>query len=496
MEQAGRDIGSVSRSQNVVYVMPHDWASISQFLAPLVERIDDTSADVQLVVITPDGEAAAAVAAAAVRLVAGRKTQILAATSAARAARLAKLRPPQILAGPDSVLLELVGSAVVKLNTTRMMCISWIDELISRGGSAALETLMAELPKEAARVIVTSTLPPEVEALIERYARRARRVVAHTPELREPTAVSYVTVSSPSRLGALRRLLDDANPASALVFVRDPELEPAVGALLRSLGYPEQDDVHVGRIAAPNTELVVLFDLPATHEELREAAGTAGRVVALVQPRQLASLRALSAGGTVTPYTLPETPSRAREREARVRSELRDVLVRSSVERELLALEPLLDDYDGVELAAAALRLLEYERERAHERERTASARPADTPASISRTRDTGAMTRLFVNVGARDNARPGDLMGAIANQAGLASADVGKIDIRESHSIVEVAAGVADTVIERVTGTSIRGRRAIVRRDEERPSRGPGPRGPGRGARGPGRGPRREARE
>ena len=81
--------------------------------------------------------------------------------------------------------------------------------------------------------------------------------------------------------------------------------------------------------------------------------------------------------------------------------------------------------------------------------------------------------------------------MGAIANQAGLTAGDVGKIDIRESHSIVEVAAGKADTVIERVTGTTIRGRRALVRRDEERPARGGA-----RSARGPARRPRREARE
>lgn len=498
VETAGRDPGPVSRGQNVVYVMPHDWASISQFLAPLVERLDEARGEVQLVVITPDAESAAAVSAAAVRLASDRTVQILAATSAARASRLAKLRPPQILTGPDTVILELVGSAAVKLDTTRLVCIAWVDELLARVGSAALETLMAELPKDAARAIVTASITPEVEALIERYARRARRVFAQTPELREPTELSYVAVSSQSRLGALRRVLDDVNPASALVFARDAEVEPAIRALLRSLGYTEQDDVRIGRTAAPNTELVVLFDLPATHEELREAAGTAGRTIALIQPRQLASLKALSGGGGVTPYTLPESAFRARERETQMRNELRDLLVQSSVERELLALEPLLDEYDGVELAAAALKLLEQERQAARERERiAASARVADTPASISRTRDSGAMTRLFVNVGARDNARAGDLMGAIANQAGLASADVGKIDVRESHSIVEVAAGVADTVIERVTGTSIRGRRAIVRRDEDRPPRGGGGgRGTGRGPRGPGRGARREARE
>ncbi|HET7372767.1 MAG TPA: DbpA RNA binding domain-containing protein [Gemmatimonadaceae bacterium] len=522
MEQAGRDLGSVSRGQNVVYVMPHDWASISQFLSPLVDRIDETRAEIQLVVITADAEAAAAVAAAAVRLAAGRPIQILAATSAPRAARLAKLRPPQILAGADTALLELVSTATIKLADVRMVCVAWIDEIATRGGPASLETLMAELSKDAARTIVTSTLTPDVEALLERYARRARRVVAHTPELSEPTPISFLSVSSQSRLGALRRLLDEVNPSSALVFVRDAELEPAAKALLRTLGYSDDDEVRVGRTGTPNMDLAILLDLPATHEELREAAGTAKRTIALVQPRQLASLRALAAGGAITPFTLSEPATRAREREARIRTELRDVLISTPVDRELLALEPLLEDFDGVELAAAALRLLEQERERAKQVERTATAAPraSDTPAAISRARDAGAMTRLFVNVGTRDNARPGDLMGAIANQAGLSSGDVGRIDIRESHSIVEVASAVADTVIDRVTGTSIRGRRALVRRDEERPPRGPGRdagdrggrggrggagrsgsggdrnRGESRGPRGTGRNPRREARE
>ena len=102
-------------------------------------------------------------------------------------------------------------------------------------------------------------------------------------------------------------------------------------------------------------------------------------------------------------------------------------------------------------------------------------------------------MVRLFVNVGARDSARPGDLVGAITNQGGITSDDVGKVEVRESHSIVEVSPGVADGVIERVTGTTIRGRRAVVRRDEQRAPRDAdrGPRAADRGARGGDRGER-----
>jgi len=95
-------------------------------------------------------------------------------------------------------------------------------------------------------------------------------------------------------------------------------------------------------------------------------------------------------------------------------------------------------------------------------------------------------MARIFVTVGERDNANPADLLSAIANQPGMSSAAVGKINIRESHSIVEVAADSADSVIERLSGTTIRGRQIVARRDEEtrrpRPSARPGSRGGGGG--------------
>ena len=99
-------------------------------------------------------------------------------------------------------------------------------------------------------------------------------------------------------------------------------------------------------------------------------------------------------------------------------------------------------------------------------------------------------MVRLFLTIGSRDNVRPGDLVGAIANTAGITSAEVGKIDMRESHSIVEVASDVADTVIETVTGTTIKGRRVVVRRDEKDAGSGrrDGGRDGGRRARGRGR--------
>jgi ATP-dependent RNA helicase DeaD len=376
--------------------------------------------------------------------------------------------------------VALLRGAAIKLDTVRMVCLAWADELVARDASADLETLMGDVPKDSARIVVTAELTPAVEALLERYARRARRTVTATSDTDQPMNVEYLAVSAPARLSALRRILDASDPKSAVVFVRDHDSELEVRDLLRALGYAgEAAAIKVGRVSAPGTELALLFDLPASREELREAGGGAERVVAIVQPRQLASLRALAAGGQLKPITLPDATVRARDRDNRVRAELRAGLESRQFGRELLMLEPLLDEFDGIEVAAVAVQLLE--------RDRAAREQSAPQASAAPRERSEGEMVRLFVNVGTRDGARASDLVGAIATQAAIDSSDIGKVDIRESHSVVEVSASVANDVIERVTGTSIRGRRAVVRKDEERPTRPErdkdrGPRGGGGG--------------
>jgi len=321
--------------------MPHDWASMTRFLAPVIQRIDDGSTELQALIITSNDELAAEVTAAAVRLASGRSIGVLAATSARRSARLLKLRPSQLVAGTPETLGELVRGAAIKLENVRAVCIAWADELVARGSLPALETLMTEVPKESGRTLVTSEMTPAIEELVERYARRAGRVASAAPDAVQPIDLQYVTVSPQTRLATLRRTLDELDPKSALVFVRPREGDTVVQSLLESLGYggPESP-ISVGLVAPAGTDLVILFDLPATHEELREAIGGASRTISFVQPAQIPSLRTLTLGGTLTPLTLPESGARARERNARLVNEVRALLERGEFGRELLALEP------------------------------------------------------------------------------------------------------------------------------------------------------------
>lgn len=466
-----REPSPVSRGQNVLFILPHDWASIAEFLAPLIERVDVGSPDVQLVIATADAESAAEVIAASVRLIGDRAIRVLAATSAERATRLARLRPPHVIAGTPTVLLALLKASAIKLEGVRAVAIAWADELTVRDESASLEALMVDVPKDSARTIVASVVTPPVDALVERYARRARREASHVPEGREPIALEYVLVAASSRQTILRRLLDEIDPPTALIFAREKDSGEGVSAQLRALGY-DDEAVKSGLVAAPGTSLVVLFDLPASHEELREAVSGASRRIALIQPRQLESLRALSLNGALTPHRLPESADASREREAAVLSQLGQLLEAGGAPRELLALEPLLERYDGAEVASVALRLLEQER-LAHRSRPTQAERLAPSPRVENA--DSGRpgadraepMVSLFVSAGTRDGVTPRDIVGLFTSKAGIVGTDVGRVDVRESHSTVEVASRVADQIIERASGATVKGRRALIRRDE-----------------------------
>lgn len=496
-----RGLSGVARSQNVVHVLPHDAAAVAQFMATALERVDAESAGVQLLVATTDTEVAGDVARAAA--LAPAPAPAVAVTGLRRASRRLRTGAPAVVAGTPADLLELVRESVLKLDAVRTVIVAWADALLERGEGEALEGLLAELPREAARVVVTSRSTPDVEELIERYARRARRTGDVVPaEALAPLSLRVMSVPVSARASAVRRLLDAVDPESAALVARSEPGARETAELARSLGGPSAE-VRAARDAseAEGVELVVLYELPATREELRALAAVGRTTVALVQPRQLHALRAMAGGaGALRPMSLPEAGARARAREAEARTALRAILAHEPPAREMLALEPLLEEYDGVEIAAAALRLLEREREersrsdRAREErasaelareersradeQREPEAAPGGSARGTARERGTTrggsagrdeTTARLFVSAGARDGIGPGDLVGAIANEARIRGERIGRVEVRDTHSLVEVPAGEAEAIARALTGLTMRGRRLSARVDRER---------------------------
>ena len=456
MEQDGTEPAGVTRGLNAAFVLPPDPTRAASFLTPAIDRLDPAAPGPQLLLVTADAEAAMALAAAADAIAGPRGLTVLAATSAARASRILRQSPPHVVVGDPDALVGLLQRSALKLGGVRHLVLAWLDDLLDLHATA-LETLLAEVPKEAARTIVARAMSPAIEQLIERYARRARRVLPAVEEGVAAMPIRFVVVHESAKPVALRRLLDELDPASAFVHVRDARSEAAAGAALRTMGYAADGSVRTGTTMDADADSLVLYDLPATRAELRDLAGgrTPPHVVALAQTRQLPVLREI-AGGVINPFVLPEAAARARAREEQLRAALREELTAGGYSRELLALEPMLAEFDGIEIAAAAVRLLEAERRR------------AAAPRSLAAPR----MARLFINAGQTDGIGAGDLVGAIANVAGLTGADVGRIELRDRHALVEVPETVAAAVAEKLTGVTVKGRQIVARIDQERPER------------------------
>jgi ATP-dependent RNA helicase DeaD len=491
LEEVGEHTsGQVGRNQNLVYTLPHTTESIAEFLTPALARVDLSAGGTQVVVVTRDAETALAISETGLRLAGPAGIEVVPITSAARAGRIFKTRPVLAVAGTPAELLALVRSSLLKLDTVRTIVLAWADDILDEGPEVvnALEGVLGEL-SEAGRIIVARKLTPVVENLAERYARRARRVgVADTeapqiPANYEMPIIKYVTVAGSARASALRRLLDDLDPPSAMIVARDEDAAAEAARILRTLGYHEDDEsitVTRGYVGNAPTHTVIFYQPPVTPGELqRITQAKPVQVVVVAAPGEVPWLKELTSG-RLAPLNFHGPERRAHDREEAVRQELRVVLARGVPAREVISLEPLLREFDGTELAAAALHVLE--RERAQRRLAETNQAPAARPKPADGARPRGAaagMTRLFMTVGTRDGVKVGDLMGIIAGEGGIAGDRVGKIDLQESHALVEVAEADAAGVITRVNGSMIKGRRVVVRgeRDREDRERAAGPR-------------------
>ena len=86
--------------------------------------------------------------------------------------------------------------------------------------------------------------------------------------------------------------------------------------------------------------------------------------------------------------------------------------------------------------------------------------------------RDDSDKVTYKLAVGRRNRAMPGAIVGALANEGGLVSSDIGHIDIRENFTLVDLPADMPDSTLELLADTRVAGRRIDIQLDHGGPSR------------------------
>lgn len=402
----------------------------------------------------------------------------------------------EVVVATPAALLDAVRGSALKLDAVEAVVVDGASAIHELGQLEALETLLDHLPRDAQRVLLSATMSPPVEDLADRRVKRALRYPAE-PAIPEPAApapvegqVGYIVVPDAQKLELLARALGGREPGGAppVLFCRTDERAATIAEALTIRGFVlgelEDEDADVVIAAADVTRAgliedagveptqTISYDVPADEETLRARHQGDADAIVLLEPHELPHLREIAARARLTlrAVTLPlQTP--ALREVAAFRQELRRALAEEDLGAQMLLLEPLFDEFSPAEVAAAAAALLRR-RPVAPPAEPAAARAAAAAPRAAAPARPVppteagpppATWARLFVGIGSRDGVRPGDLVGAIAGEADIPGSSVGRIEIRDTFSIVEVQADLADQVIGALNGTTMKGRSVRV---------------------------------
>ena len=239
---------------------------------------------------------------------------------------------------------------------------------------------------------------------------------------------------------------------------------------------------------------MINFGIPASYETYVHRIGRTGRAgrsgtaITILEPREHRHLRMLEkiTKAKIEIRSVPSATDVRAKRLELLRGALEEILEgedRNALERFRVVVESLCEEHDPFDVAAAALKLAQEndggEDDDAEipafadrRRERPERANKVDRMKRDRRETPEHGMTRIFIGIGRFAGIRPGDIVGAIANEAGISSKAIGAIDISDRFSIAEVEGDLAETVVASLQGARFKGRTVTVKLDGTRTPR------------------------
>jgi ATP-dependent RNA helicase DeaD len=338
-------------------------------------------------------------------------------------------------------------------------------------------------------------MPPRIVDLSRRYLKDPERLVVPGKQMTVPlTRQTYYEVPRARKVDALTRILDAETPPLTMIFCRTKHGVDELGEALLARGFAAETlhgdlsqaqrdrvmkrfrsgqadilvatDVAARGLDVPDVSHVFNFDIPESPEAYVHRigrtgrAGRAGEAVTLVTPKETRWLRQIEriVKARIEPRRLPTAADVADRRRDALKLQIVEVLDSEDAYTSYLdTIGDLAEEHDVAEIAAALLKLYADETGRGISQEQKEDDLAILTAAHTSRGEQ--GMVRLFLNIGRNFEVRPQDIVGAIANEAGIPGRAIGAIDILDTYSFVDIPNQYVDVVINALRQSGIKGR-------------------------------------
>jgi ATP-dependent RNA helicase DeaD len=400
-------------------------------------------------------------------------------------------RGVHVVVGTPGRLIDHLGKRSLDLSGLRTLILDEADEMLRMGFIEDIQSILTSVPDRRQTALFSATMPGAIRKISRDYLRNPAEItVKNKTTTAALTRQRYWPVSGLHKLDALTRILEVEPFTAMIVFVRTKQATEELADKLRARGFdaaaingdiPQpQRERTIGQLRDGTLDILVATDVAARGLDVQRIshvlnydiphdaeayvhrigrtgrAGRSGEAILFVAPRERHLVRAIEKATrqVITPMELPSVEDVNDQRIARFSQSITDTLANE----DLAMFQGLIEEYEqshnvpAVEIAAALARIVQGDRPLLLE-----SGRPQAAP--------TGPPALYQVAVGRSHRVKPGSLVGAIANEGGLDSRQIGRIDIRTDHSLIELPEDLSADVLARLQQTKVAGHALRIRR-------------------------------
>jgi ATP-dependent RNA helicase DeaD len=395
-----------------------------------------------------------------------------------------------VVVGTPGRINDHIRRKTISLSDIRIVVLDEADEMLDMGFIEDIETILQSTPAERQTLLFSATMPQPIMNIAKRYMRSPEKIRINPKDVVVPEIKQvFYEVKDVDKINALTRLIDVEDPQLAIVFCHTKRDVDDVAMKLQQMGYnasalhgdftqSHRDEV-MGKFKTGTLDILVATDVAARGLDIKNVthvinfsipqnpenyihrigrtgrAGKSGIAITLVTPREYRHLRLIekTARTTIDKQRLPSSKEVLKAKEKSIAREITAIIRDKRHEGYLKTVEGLTAECSAGDVAAAAL---------CH-----AYGEPRVAP--MDESQEKGGIARLFMTIGKKDRISVNNIVKAIAAGANIPGSKIGKIDVHDSFTFVEVPAALADMVIHSLDDMMMMGRRVSVKQAKAR---------------------------
>lgn len=403
----------------------------------------------------------------------------------------------QVVIGTPGRVMDHMRRRTIKAETVQMMVLDEADEMLDMGFREDIETILVKIPEEHQTLLFSATLSPEILDITKRFQRNPEFIKIVRKELTVPNIEQYYfDVKEKTKLDALCRIIDVYDPKLAMVFCNTKKRVDDLVEMLQGRGYfaeglhgdlkqAQRDkvmqkfrngtieilvatDVAARGIDVDDIDVVFNYDVPQDEEYYVHRigrtgrAGKAGKAFTFCVGKEIYKLRDIMRY-TKTKIQQQKLPTLSDVEEMKTNiylEKIKGIIEEGHLTKYIHLVDRLMEeDYTSIDIAAALLK--------DHLSDVNADDIDALDDINLGGTELYGGegekMVRLFINAGKKSKIRAKDIVGAIANEAGIPGKTLGEIAIFDEYTFVDVPNEFVRDILHGMKHAKIKGKRVHI---------------------------------